>query len=91
MTYHVTEIDVTFSEVDSFDVTFGSGESFSVDFGQYDGTIGDEYDGPYEVTPTEYEQTLSTQDKVLTQNVIVHPIPSNYGLITWNGTTITVS
>lgn len=91
MTYHVTEIDVTFSEVDSFDVTFGSGESFSVDFGQYDGTSGDEYDGPYEVTPTSSEQTLSTTDKILSADIIIHPIPSNYGLITWNGATLTVS
>lgn len=89
--YHVTEIDVTFNEVDSFEVTFGGCNAFDVDFGAYEGVGGDEYQGTYEVTPTEYEQTLSTQDKVLTQNVIVHPIPSNYGLITWDGTTITVS
>lgn len=51
----------------------------------------DYYDGPYEVTPTNQAQTLLTAAKALTGNVIINPIPSNYGLITWNGSTLTVS
>ena len=53
--------------------------------------VFDYYDGPYEVTPTQSTQTLSTQEKILLENVIVNPIPNNYGLITWNGNTIKVS
>ena len=49
------------------------------------------YTGSYEVIPTQYEQTLQTQDKLMTDNVRVLPIPSNYGLITWNGSVLTVS
>ena len=49
------------------------------------------YQGEYEVTPSQQEQVLSTQNYLLTANVVVKPIPSNYGLITWNGSTITVS
>ena len=36
------------------------------------------YTGPVTVTPTESEQTLLTKDKLLTDNVTVNPIPSEY-------------
>lgn len=49
------------------------------------------YDGPYEVTPSQSTQTLPTANKTLLNNVTVNPIPSNYGLITWNGSVLTVS
>lgn len=49
------------------------------------------YTGPYEVTPTQHEQVLFSKDMVLRENVVVNPIPSNYGLITWNGVFINVS
>ena len=49
------------------------------------------YSGPYVVTPSGQTQTLSTENRILTQDVVVNPIPNNYGLITWNGTVITVS
>jgi hypothetical protein len=49
------------------------------------------YTGSYEVTPAAEAQTISTKDKLMTDNIVVSPIPSNYGLITWNGSTLTVS
>lgn len=49
------------------------------------------YEGTYEVTPTEETQILDTNNLKMTDNVTINPIPSNYGLITWNGTTLTVS
>lgn len=49
------------------------------------------YTGAYEVTPTEEEQVLSTTSRTLTADIVVNPIPNNYGLITWDGTAITVS
>ena len=50
-----------------------------------------EYEGPRVITPTGYEQVLQTKDTRLTSNIKVNPIPTNYGLITWNGSVITVS
>lgn len=50
-----------------------------------------DYDGEYEFTPTAETQTLDSTDKVMRHNVVIKPIPSNYGLITWNGATLTVS
>ena len=49
------------------------------------------YDGAYEVTPSRQTQVLPTAFKNLSQNIVVNPIPSNYGLVTWNGSTLTVS
>lgn len=49
------------------------------------------YDGAYSVTPSAVEQVLATSGKALEHDVVVAPIPSNYGLITWNGAILTVS
>lgn len=53
--------------------------------------VVDVYEGPYEATPTQFTQTLSTEGFTMAQDVIIHPIPSNYGLITYNGSILTVS
>ena len=49
------------------------------------------YTGPTEVTPSQETQILSTQDTSVMSDIIINPIPSNYGLITWNGSALTVS
>lgn len=49
------------------------------------------YTGPYEVTPTSEEQILSTSGLLLTGNIKINPVPSNYGRVDWNGSYITVS
>ena len=49
------------------------------------------YEGPTEVTPSSMEQVLLTKNYRMTEHIKVKPIPSNYGLITWDGSTITVS
>ena len=51
----------------------------------------EEYTGPTEFTPSGETQTAETENLVLTSNIIINPIPSNYGLITWNGAALTVS
>lgn len=50
-----------------------------------------EYEGDYEITPTQEEQVLDTADRHLSQEIHIAAIPSNYGLITWNGSILTVS
>lgn len=49
------------------------------------------YEGAYEVTPSEETQTLATDSLYMRGDIVINPIPSNYGLITWNGSTLTVS
>lgn len=51
----------------------------------------DDYEGVYEYTPSEEMQTVEIEGLKATENIIINPIPSNYGLITWDGTTLTVS
>ncbi len=51
----------------------------------------DIYDGPYEATPSRETQTLGTENLMMARNVTINPIPSNYGLITYNGSILTVS
>lgn len=49
------------------------------------------YEGEYTFTPTNEVQVIETERKWLTSNITINPIPSNYGLITYNGISITVS
>lgn len=51
----------------------------------------DAYSGPYEITPTQETQTLGTHGKLCNEDIVINPIPQNYGLITWNGYSIKVS
>ena len=53
--------------------------------------IGEHYHGSYEVTPSSEAQVLDTDTLILDGNITINPIPSNYGLISWDGSTITVS
>ena len=49
------------------------------------------YGGDYTITPSSQEQVLATAGRMLTDDITVNPIPSNYGLVTWNGSYLTVS
>lgn len=42
------------------------------------------YDGPYSVTPKTEPQILETKDKRMTENVVIEPIPKEYGLVTYD-------
>lgn len=53
--------------------------------------LPEEYEGSYDVTPGPEEQILATANRWLTEDITVQPIPDNYGLITWDGSIITVS
>ena len=52
---------------------------------------GDIYRGATTIIPSRSKQTLNTNGCVMTQDIVVESIPSNYGLITWNGAVLTVS
>lgn len=49
------------------------------------------YQGDYEATPSQSVQTFHTGGLLMSDNFKVNPIPSNYGLITYNGSSIMVS
>ena len=48
------------------------------------------YTGATEVTPSEETQTLLTHGLTVVQDIVVNPIPTNYGRITYTAGIITV-
>ena len=69
---------------DNVSLQVGIGAAYSV-------VDGDPYEGEYTVTPSSTTQVLETNGKVMTGNLTVNPIPQNYGLVTWNGSVLTIS
>lgn len=49
------------------------------------------YQGSMEITPSAQTQTIETAGYMMPGDITVNPIPNNYGLITWDGATLTVS
>ncbi len=49
------------------------------------------YDGPYEATPTRETQTLSTAGKQCSENIVINPIPPEYGFVSYDGSVLTIS
>lgn len=76
-------------------VTFTVGSESPIDLATeqvriiYDGLPA--YTGSYTVIPSESAQILATNAKRMTEDVTIAAIPQNYGLITWNGSYLTVS
>lgn len=50
----------------------------------------DLYDGPTEITPSDDAQVLQTLNKTVVRNIVVNPIPENYGRLLYSGKTLTV-
>ena len=48
---------------------------FCAKFGEVTPIVPDPYEGPYEVTPTWYEQELATRTRNMSDDVTVHKIP----------------
>lgn len=87
MSFHVT-----FSEAPRFTASFSATEAMRAEFSNYiEVPVADYYEGEYTITPTAAAQTIPVIGKTMRRNLIVDPIPSNYGLITWNGSALTVS
>lgn len=88
----MSEFRATFHEVEStMHATFLDDTSLLNAAFQDGPTLYERYDGPYTITPTSNAQTLSVRNHVMVEDLVIEPIPSNYGLITWNGSVLTVS
>lgn len=82
-TFHPPTMNVEFQPSS---VTVSTGNQIARDY-----VDCDPYTGDYEVIPTTEDQILQTNNLRMTGNLTVKAIPNNYGLITWNGSTLTVS
>lgn len=52
---------------------------------------GEPYDGLYTITPAGVRQTIPAAGLYAREDFIVEAIPNNYGLITWDGSVLTVA
>lgn len=55
------------------------------------GSVYPVYDGATEFTPTRETQFAMVSGKIVLDNIKINPIPQNYGLVTYNGSIITIS
>lgn len=92
-TIYVAEIDPNYTPVATYEddnnVFIGS-----VVDDTYIASIGREgfpYEGSYHVTPTRETQTLATEGKYMLSDVIIDPIPQNYGLVERIGMSLRIS
>lgn len=81
------ELNVQFETTQDMEVQF-SEDLFSCEF---EGVRTGDYSGAYTVTPSDIAQVLPTAGKTLEQNIVIEPIPQNYGKIEWDGSTIFIS
>ena len=51
----------------------------------------EKYTGETVFTPSRETQIIGVSHMTVMEDITINPIPSNYGLITWNGSTLTVS
>ena len=65
------------------------GVPLSIDMGYQVG--GRPYQGTYEFTPGDEEQTVQTEGRVLLQDIVIHKVPQNYGRVSWNGSVISIT
>ena len=49
------------------------------------------WDGSTEFVSSDSDQIIPVHGYRFTEDIVIDKIPSNYGLITWNGVTLTVS
>ena len=48
------------------------------------------YEGPYEFTPSQEEQTIEIAKQTAKQNITINPIPKNYGKVSQIGNELTI-
>ena len=85
MTVSVTSTEVPVKvATDQATLTVGIGAAYEI-------TGGETYHGAYTVTPSQETQILETNGLLMNGNVTIEPIPQNYGLVTWNGSVLTIS
>lgn len=80
------------TESEDLNLSLSSSEAYNLEIGEI--TIAghyEDYEGSYHFTPSARTQTIPVENMHTLSDIIIDPIPSNYGLITWDGSVITVS
>lgn len=90
----VINFQLAVEEPKLYDLAVGSGEEITAVLDTAVNVVklqGEPYEGAYTITPSQETQVLETKNLNCTGNITINPIPSNFGLITWNGSFLTVS
>ena len=86
----MASFNITFTDDSEFNIGFTSGgDNIPVVFDTI--ITPPAYQGSYDITPTEETQVIQGKGLVLTDDITIAPIPTNYGRLTWNGSILTVS
>lgn len=83
VTYEPASVEVAF---DSPEVEVSAGAPAIRDYVEHP-----PFEGEYAVVPSEERQIIPTKGLRMTEDLVVAPIPQNYGRIAWNGSILTVS
>ncbi len=87
----VAQLEGTLSGVATINGTMSGVATLSANLTIPDVVSPPAYTGSYTVTASAETQTLETNGLVMSEDITINPIPNNYGLITWNGSYLTVS
>ena len=87
----MAEITGSISKVSNISGGISGGISLSGELSERSHILPPTYSGPHEVTPSPEEQVLQTNGYVMADDITINPIPDCYGLITWDGSVLTVS
>lgn len=72
-------------------LSVGDPDGLSLSAGEVVNIGADLYEGSYEWTPAATAQTIPINGLQAKADIVIKPIPNNYGLVTYDGSTITVS
>ena len=72
-------------------LSVGDPDGLSLSAGEVVNIGADKYEGSYEWTPSAETQTIPINGLEAKADIVIKPIPNNYGLITYDGSIITVS
>ena len=88
----INNINLVVDEAENVEFALDDGEEHGLDIDSKIVVVeGNPFIGPYTITPSDQTQTFQTVNQLMASNLVINPIPSNYGLITWDGSTLTVS
>ena len=88
----VPQSQLTLDVPPSYELTIGEPPALTLSIG--DVSLGGNlpaYTGSVHVEPSSEQQTLPTANTSVYADIVIDAIPSNYGLITWDGSTLLVS
>ena len=82
---------LTIADNSTLSLSVNETDGLSLSAGEVTNLGAEKYRGEYEWTPSTESQTIPINGLQAMADITIQPIPNNYGLVTYNGSTITVS